>query len=1346
MATKNKIKKVSREKFPIGGEIIPGTEDPKKKRDLFSQLTSKELGRFANFTGGDDYTNSVGEGSNVEDYIKKLDSYGLKDVSQGYTPYQENPTTATQYENQVGNMPKHWLGSMTSNFILAARKLNMPAEAFSSNLGELKRRVGVDNTKFGNIINDPNFDRLYPNFYQTAGKVYGDRLKNFKTDPELGPRPLRDETNPIPITEQSKLFAEGGDIDGQEDPRNPRIIRRADNTRVSGRNPAFDKMFYPQAPTQAPTQEPIEESAFDIDNYESKIKSYASRSVFKGKPMANLVDHAREIAEIAAKVNKKYGVAPSPELLLSQAQFETGTTNLKSKNNYWNVGNNNADSIRNYKSIGEAVEGYMDLLARNYFQKGKVSEDDLLNNFINKDGDRYQVSDKDPTSRKYEGDLKEQMKVMKKFFSKKRDGIPQIQNNPDSVPGRKLALGDSIPGDDFRQYQRSTIDDPEISNWWEQENSSQGNPLVPGVDASFSGPGSAEDMQANTDFLKANPGAEYTHVDNLSGSGAFPGGWGSADPKMDTDPKKSSWFNKNKIDIEKTSALGMTLLNSYLGRAESAKVNAVNRRRAIDASMRADSVPSPFLNGNGSQAIMAEGGVIDGEDEGLEITDGGYAKMISQSDHSSPMMEYHGRSHDEKGPDGNTGIGINYQGNQAEVEDKEVGWVDNKGSLNIFGKLKVPGSNKTFKTMAKDIAKKEMKIDKKKSLYTNTLNNLVDATPDGYTKSAISTAKVMFKSLDKQSKEVAETKEGMSSFQNLMLAVKTDNEKRAVVPQFAAGGAIGPGDIEDVAAIQKYIDQNSGGKSPLTAQDYIDVSKKYGVPIELLLAQGRLEANFGTKGKSVRTKNIGNVGNDDAGHLKYMNSWKQGLEAHAKLIRDDYAKDPNNVSTQEILDNGFVRPRKGGAYAPDDYAGRIRTIVNGIRKASGKEPYLKPNSPGNKIVVDRNGFDSPVPPYSMPFSLHRENKRESFVPQGGLHWGTPSGPIDDLTIPFAGPNSMTDQEANDDFLKSNPNSVHTPGEVTTLPGGRDDTFPMPPTVIMDGERPVVVPGSQQSQQKQNVFDNFSDALPDTPRGIQSPLNLSQIAPELIQLATNQQEAVPSLSYHPELKQTYDISMQGARNDNQSTFNTLSKIAESTGNIDALTQMAAQKYKADEAVNTQEYNANVTQKANVYGQNVDTLNQAEQVNIQMADRQQEKQAMARFNTKKQFNDAFGSIVAKTQQNTLENKTYNAYANLFMKYGFDKDGNVTFDSSKKIRDFTPSQAAQYGVIAAKDGIDAVTGQKTSTVMDKDGNIKAITKIEDDLKEYTSVTNSKMPKLDQDKYLQKSGNSVYKTINGN
>ena len=142
--------------------------------------------------------------------------------------------------------------------------------------------------------------------------------------------------------------------------------------------------------------------------------------------------------------------------------------------------------------------------------------------------------------------------------------------------------------------------------------------------------------------------------------------------------------------------------------------------------------------------------------------------------------------------------------------------------------------------------------------------------------------------------------------------------------------------------IQSYIDKYSDGKSPITSQDVIDVSAKYGVPVEFILAQGRLESQFGTKGRGARTKNIYNVGNYTSGDTmrkdsaeqkavsREMTDWVGGLEAYARLLQEDYM--PEDGNWNRLVDNKFVN-KDGNRYATDEkYESKLKDIISGIYK------------------------------------------------------------------------------------------------------------------------------------------------------------------------------------------------------------------------------------------------------------------------------------------------------------------------------------------------------------------------------------------------------------------------------
>lgn len=114
--------------------------------------------------------------------------------------------------------------------------------------------------------------------------------------------------------------------------------------------------------------------------------------------------------------------------------------------------------------------------------------------------------------------------------------------------------------------------------------------------------------------------------------------------------------------------------------------------------------------------------------------------------------------------------------------------------------------------------------------------------------------------------------------------------------------------------VQNFIDEKSKGKSPLDAEDFFSVAKKYDVPVDFLLAQAALESNFGTEGMGKRTKNMGNVGNNaNTGKETYMDSYLEGLEKMASLLSRRYRPKGNNW--ESLLDD-FVND-KGYRYAEE---------------------------------------------------------------------------------------------------------------------------------------------------------------------------------------------------------------------------------------------------------------------------------------------------------------------------------------------------------------------------------------------------------------------------------------------
>ncbi|NLR60677.1 hypothetical protein HGH93_21385 [Chitinophaga polysaccharea] len=111
---------------------------------------------------------------------------------------------------------------------------------------------------------------------------------------------------------------------------------------------------------------------------------------------------------------------------------------------------------------------------------------------------------------------------------------------------------------------------------------------------------------------------------------------------------------------------------------------------------------NPYMYGTGSSANFRNGGSVPA------VPGGEYL--------SSQIYQFNGPSHE------NGGIPISYAGKQVEVEGGETAYRDNSGDLNIFGNLKIPGSNIKFKTAGKQIGKLEAILSKKLQKGENLMN------------------------------------------------------------------------------------------------------------------------------------------------------------------------------------------------------------------------------------------------------------------------------------------------------------------------------------------------------------------------------------------------------------------------------------------------------------------------------------------------------------------------------------------------------------------------------------------------------------------------------------------------
>jgi hypothetical protein len=177
---------------------------------------------------------------------------------------------------------------------------------------------------------------------------------------------------------------------------------------------------------------------------------------------------------------------------------------------------------------------------------------------------------------------------------------------------------------------------------------------------------------------------------------------------------------------------------------------------------------------------------------------------------------------------------------------------------------------------------------------------------------------------------------------------------------------------------------------------------------------------------------------------------------------------------------------------------------------------------------------------------------------------------------------------------------------------------------------------------------FNQTLPYLRPSDAERLDPNQLAGEMFALSQNQLEPVQAQLFQPELNVPYDISLQDILNENQADFRAQQRMV--GYNPAAQGMLNAQKYAANQKVLGEQFRMNQAQKQQAYNENRGLLNQARLQNLGILDKQYERQAAAKSNTKATTQAALNSIADKYAKNKLENRTLQAYENLY-NYRFD-----------------------------------------------------------------------------------------------
>lgn len=172
--------------------------------------------------------------------------------------------------------------------------------------------------------------------------------------------------------------------------------------------------------------------------------------------------------------------------------------------------------------------------------------------------------------------------------------------------------------------------------------------------------------------------------------------------------------------------------------------------------------------------------------------------------------------------------------------------------------------------------------------------------------------------------------------------------------------------ISDTKSAQNVIDRLSPN-SPITGEMVMSSSKRYGVDPSLMIAIMQQDSSLGTAGLGAKTKNAGNVGNDDAGNTVTFDSWGKGVDAVGKWLSNHKATEKVSYKEYGLLSNTSFNPENStdkSAKAYIDYYLKNATFPTSYalgmgRSTSSMEKFSNASSRANDLYFEATGSSLP---------------------------------------------------------------------------------------------------------------------------------------------------------------------------------------------------------------------------------------------------------------------------------------------------------------------------------------------------------------------------------------------------
>lgn len=530
----------------------------------------------------------------------------------------------------------------------------------------------------------------------------------------------------------------------------------------------------------------------------------------------------------------------------------------------------------------------------------------------------------------------------------------------------------------------------------------------------------------------------------------------------------------------------------------------------------------------------------------------------------------------------NGGTQIQYGQNQAEVEKGESAFIDHQQNLRVMGNLKVPGTSTKFKDAVKDIAKEEKRVDRIGAQALKALST--DSGSEAVLTN--STAKVFLDATVQRGANLAMQKELLARIQDAMNATKTKLKNGGTVPKTTK--------LQDGGRLYSTPGSDSNYWLITTVREK---ARKYGIDPDVFERLIQTESNFNPQAKS-------SAGAKGIAQFMPATAREMGLDPKKLQTTDPDLIEQQIEASAKYLQNQI------------NYFGDVSLGIMAYNRGRGNiERDLKKISPDGKRESVTG--DSLIEYYSnLPKKSAGITENLNYIQKISpwLQSGS-ADPIGSINNPI-----QLDEVA-----------------ITPEPIGSSQSEPMDTTSLESTEKTgftVLSPVEQGNTVAQG-------STQPSPAGMRNRLSPIDFLGELRVLGDTP-DYVEGQYYRPQYMAPYQISMQDRINENNATFRAMERQLQNVP--EALGAIAAQRYQANNQVMADQFRTNQTIMNEILNRNVDTSNQASLINLELADKQFDRQTRARAITEDRKLQALQSVSSKINQNRQLNRNYEMMENL------------------------------------------------------------------------------------------------------